>query len=66
MIGLAGFSGAVGGMLVAPVVGYWLDFSHGFYGAIFAGASLAYLSALIVIHLLVPNVQPIDESALRT
>ena len=28
VVGLGGLGGAVGGMLVAPLVGYWLDWSH--------------------------------------
>ncbi len=29
VVGLGGLGGALGGMLVAPLVGYWLDWSHG-------------------------------------
>ena len=31
VVGLGGLGGAVGGMLVAPLVGYWLDWSHRSY-----------------------------------
>ena len=55
VVGLGGFGGAVGGMLVAPAVGYWLDFSHEFYGPLFIIAGAAYLCALLVIHLLLPK-----------
>ncbi len=57
MVGLGGFGGAVGGMLVAPAVGYWLDFSHGAYGPLFVIAGSMYLIALLVIHLLVPRLR---------
>lgn len=55
VVGLGGFAGAVGGMLVAPAVGYWLDFSKGAYGPLFLGAGSAYLLALSVIQTLAPN-----------
>jgi len=60
VVGLGGLGGAIGGMLVAPAVGYWLDFSKGFYGPLFVIAGLAYLSALAVIHLLVPRIEPLE------
>jgi len=55
VVGLAGLGGAVGGMLVSPLVGYWLDWSHGAYGPLFACAGSLYLIALGVIHGLVPK-----------
>ena len=60
VVGLGGFGGAVGGMLVAPAVGYWLDFSHEFYGPLFIIAGVAYLCALLVIHLLLPKFRPVE------
>jgi len=60
VVGLGGFGGAVGGMLVAPAVGYWLDFSHEFYGPLFIIAGVAYLCALLVIHLLLPKFKQVD------
>jgi ACS family hexuronate transporter-like MFS transporter len=47
--------GAVGGMLVAPLVGYWLDWSHGAYGPLFVIAGSIYLVAFGVIRWLVPT-----------
>jgi len=55
VVGLGGLGGAVGGMLVSPVVGYWLDYSHGAYGPLFFCAGFAYLFAFLVIHLLLPK-----------
>ena len=60
VVGLGGFGGAVGGMLVAPAVGYWLDFSHEFYGPLFIIAGVAYLCALFIIHLLLPKFRQVD------
>lgn len=56
VVGLGGMAGAVGGMLVAPAVGYWLDFSGKAYGPLFLVAGSMYLVALLIIHLLVPSV----------
>ncbi len=57
VVGVGGLGGAVGGMLVAPIVGYWLDFSHGAYGPVFVAAGSMYLIALGAIQLLVPRVE---------
>jgi len=53
VVGLGGLGGAVGGMLIAPLVGYWLDWSHGAYAPLFVIAGLIYLVAFGVIHVLV-------------
>jgi MFS transporter, ACS family, aldohexuronate transporter len=55
VVGLGGFGGAVGGMLVAPLVGYWLDWSHRAYSPLFVIAGFIYLVAFAAIHWLVPN-----------
>jgi ACS family hexuronate transporter-like MFS transporter len=52
VVGLGGFAGAIGGMMVAPAIGYWLDFSKGAYEPLFLGAGSAYLLALGIIELL--------------
>jgi len=54
VVGLGGLGGAVGGMLVAPLVGYWLDWSHGAYGPLFVIAGSIYVAAFALIHWLVP------------
>jgi ACS family hexuronate transporter-like MFS transporter len=60
VVGLGGFAGAFGGMLVARAVGFWLDLSHGFYGPLFVCAGTAYLSALLVVHLWSPRLERVD------
>jgi ACS family hexuronate transporter-like MFS transporter len=57
VVGLGGLGGAISGALVSPIVGYWLDFSHGSYGPLFIVAGSMYLVALGLIHLLVPRLQ---------
>lgn len=55
-VGFGGMGGAIGGMCVAPAIGMWLDFSGGSYGQLFVVAGSMYLLALLIIHLLVPNI----------
>lgn len=56
VIGLGGLVGGVSGILAAPAIGYWLDFSHGAYRPLFVMGGMAYLSALGIIQLLVPKI----------
>ncbi len=60
VVGLGGMGGAIGGMLVAPAVGYWLDFSHQSYGPLFFVAGLMYLLTFGVINLLLPRIRQVD------
>jgi MFS transporter, ACS family, hexuronate transporter len=64
VVGIGGMAGAVGGMVIALIVGAILQ-ATGSYVPIFIMAGSAYLLALLVIHLLSPNLEPanIDESA---
>ena len=57
VVGLGGMSGAVGGMLMAKVVAYFLQWT-GSYAIPFAIAGTAYLAALGVIHCLAPSLTP--------
>jgi ACS family hexuronate transporter-like MFS transporter len=52
--------GSVGGMLIAPAIGIWLDYTHKSYGPLFIWAGSAYLIALLVIHLLVPKLEQVS------
>jgi ACS family hexuronate transporter-like MFS transporter len=54
VVGIGGMAGAVGGMLVSKAVGYILEWTGSYY-SIFLLAGLAYLAALLVVHLLVPR-----------
>jgi ACS family hexuronate transporter-like MFS transporter len=55
VIGLAGLGGALGGALVQPTVGKWLDFSHQSYAPLFFIAGCMYLFSLLAVHLLLPR-----------
>ena len=57
IIGIGGTLGAVGGMFMAKFTGWVLD-ATGSYVIMFVIAGFAYLSALFVIHLLVPRMEP--------
>jgi ACS family hexuronate transporter-like MFS transporter len=63
VVGLGGMGGAFGGMLIAPAVGYWLDFSGGAYGPLFFVAGSLYLLALLIIHLLLPRFERVEIPA---
>jgi ACS family hexuronate transporter-like MFS transporter len=57
VVGIGGMAGAVGGMLIAEVVGHTLQWT-GSYMIPFVMAGSAYLIALFLIHLLAPKLQP--------
>jgi ACS family hexuronate transporter-like MFS transporter len=57
VVGIGGFGGAVGGMLIATFTGFLLQFT-GSYVPVFIMAGSAYLIALAVIHWLAPNLEP--------
>ena len=56
VVGIGGFGGAVGGMLIATLTGRVLERTHS-YLPMFVMASLAYLVALAIIHLVVPTLE---------
>jgi len=57
VVGIGGMAGSVGGMLIATTVGLILQYT-GSYFPIFIMAGSAYLIALVIIHLLVPTLEP--------
>jgi len=58
VVGLGGFAGAVGGMLIADAVGHILQWTHS-YVLPFLIAGSAYLIALLILHLLTPKLAPV-------
>jgi MFS transporter, ACS family, hexuronate transporter len=58
VVGLGGFMGAVGGMLIAKVTGQILE-TTGSYVPVFMIAGFAYLFALLVIHVISPRLEPV-------
>jgi MFS transporter, ACS family, hexuronate transporter len=59
IIGIGGTLGAVGGMFMAKFTGWVLD-ATGSYMPMFVIAGSSYLLALLVIHLLVPRMEPAE------
>lgn len=57
VVGIGGMFGAIGGMVISPLVGYILQ-TTGSYVPIFIIAASAYLVALFIIHLLAPKLEP--------
>jgi len=57
VVGIGGMAGAVGGMMISEVVGHLLQWT-GSYFFVFLLAGGAYLFALLVIHILVPHLEP--------
>jgi ACS family hexuronate transporter-like MFS transporter len=57
VVGMGGFAGAVGGMLIATATGFLLQ-ATGSYLPIFLMAGAAYLVAWGVVHLLAPRLEP--------
>ena len=57
VVGIGGMAGAIGGMLIAEVVGHALQWT-GSYMIPFLMAGSAYLIALFLIHVLAPKLEP--------
>jgi len=62
VIGFAGMSGAVGGMLIAKITGYILQ-TTGSYLPVFIIAGTTYLVTLAIVHALSPRLEPARLSA---
>jgi MFS transporter, ACS family, hexuronate transporter len=58
VVGMAGFGGAVGGMLISTFTGFLLQLT-GSYVPVFILAGSTYLVALSIIHFLTPRLQPV-------
>ncbi len=63
VVGIGGFAGAVGGMMIATFTGFLLQ-STGSYLPVFLMAGSAYLLALAVVHLLAPRLEPAHLGAM--
>jgi ACS family hexuronate transporter-like MFS transporter len=58
VVGMGGMAGAIGGMLIAKIVGYTLQWT-GSYMVPFLIAGFAYLTALAIIQILAPKLEPV-------
>jgi MFS transporter, ACS family, hexuronate transporter len=59
VIGLGGFAGGVGGMIMAKSTGLVLDATNGNYTIIFAACTIVYFLAVLAVHLLSPRLAPV-------
>ena len=57
VVGIGGMAAAIGGMFIAKLTGYILEWT-GHYLPLFIMASVAYLIALLTIHLINPRFAP--------
>jgi len=62
VVGIGGMAGAIGGMLIAKLVSFFLQRTHS-YAIPFFLAGSAYLIALAIIHGLAPRLQPVEFTA---
>ncbi len=58
VVGLGGFAGTVGGMLISTFTGFLLQ-STGSYIPVFIMAGSPYLLALVLVHFIAPRLQPV-------
>jgi ACS family hexuronate transporter-like MFS transporter len=61
VVGIGGMAGALGGATMAVATGYILQSTGQNYSIIFTIAGTLYLVALLVIHLLAPNLEPVED-----
>ena len=59
VVGFGGMAGAIGGMFIATATGWILQLT-GSYMLIFVLAGCMYLSALLIVHLIVPHLEPVN------
>lgn len=61
VVGIGGMAGALGGATMAVATGYILESTGQNYSIVFMLAGTAYLLALTIIHLLVPQLDPVED-----
>jgi len=62
VVGIGGMAGAIGGMLIAQIVGHVLQWTNSYMIPFFI-AACAYVMALLVIHALTPRLDPVPIDA---
>ena len=60
VVGIGAFAGAMAGVLFQRITGRVLEANGGNYTPIFVVCGLAYVSGLLIIHLLAPRLEPAD------
>ena len=59
VVGIGGFAGAMGGFVFQRFTGYVLEVTDSNYSLIFVMCGLAYVVALLMVHLLAPRLEPV-------
>jgi ACS family hexuronate transporter-like MFS transporter len=59
VVGIGGFFGAMGGFLMNLGAG-WLKQNTGSYSIMFMIAGVTYVFALLIMHMLVPKLEPVN------
>jgi ACS family hexuronate transporter-like MFS transporter len=65
IVGIGGMAGAIGGMFIAKLTGYILEWT-GQYRILFAIAACVYLVNLLIIHIINPRLKPMEFAALQS
>lgn len=63
VVGIGGFAGAMGGVLFQRATGRILEATNNNYSIIFMVCGLAYVTALLIMHLMVPRLEPANLDA---
>lgn len=63
VVGITGFGGSVGGMLVATATGFILQ-ATGSYVPVFVWAGISYLFILGLIHVMIPQIRPVSLASI--
>jgi len=63
VVGIGGFAGAMGGVLFQRATGRILEATNNNYSIIFMVCGLAYVTALLIMHLMVPRLEPANLEA---
>ncbi len=63
VVGIGGFAGAATGFVFQRLTGQILEANHNDYRPVFVFCALAYVTAWLIIQLLVPRLDPIDVDA---
>lgn len=61
VVGIGGMAGALGGATLAVAIGFILETTGKNYSLIFFIAGITYLIALLIIHLLVPRLEQVED-----
>ncbi|MFC2126096.1 MFS transporter [Bacteroidota bacterium] len=58
VVGLSGFTGAIGGAMAASIIGWVLEFTNSYF-IILSIAGFSYLLALLILKMMIPKIEPI-------